>query len=259
MEENLSLNIKILGSGTSGGVPIIACECEVCTSENVKDKRLRSSILINFNGKNVVIDAGPDFRTQMLHSGVKKLDAIFLTHEHRDHLSGLDDIRYFTNMNNNPMPIFARKQVLDEVVHQFPYAFGENAYRGGPRMQLRELKYDKFLYNDEEIKVINAVHGKISVVGFRIGNFAYLTDFNYISDEEKRKLKGLDVLVVGCLRKTKHVSHMSLSEIYELVDEVKPKRTCLTHIGHQLGKHADVEAELPEGIELCFDGKKIMV
>lgn len=251
------MEITVLGSGTSGGVPEIGCECQVCQSTNKKDKRLRSSVLIKNNGNTVVIDVGPDFRTQILNAAEKSIDAVFLTHQHRDHTSGLDDLRYFSNKTQMPVPVYARKHVLEDVVNQFPYAFGENAYRGGPRMDLRQIDGDQFLWNGQTVQVINAVHGAISVVGYRFDNFAYLTDLNQIQNNELEKLKGLDLLILGALRKTPHVSHLSLEQALSIIDKVKPKRTALTHISHMMGKHDEMNMELPSNVEICYDGQII--
>lgn len=247
------MKITFLGTGTSQGVPVISCKCEICTSSNEKDKRLRSSILIEIDDKILVIDAGPDFRQQMLNFNICKLTAILLTHEHRDHIAGLDDIRAFNYISKKAVDVFAETRVLKAVEHEFFYAFKEDKYPGIPEMNLHEIIEEPF--NIEGIKIIpiRGFHNTLPVLGFRVNDFAYLTDLNYISENELIKLQNLHTLVITSLRKKKHVSHFCFSESLDIIDFLKPKNAYLTHISHQLGLYDTVSKELPDNIYLAYD------
>jgi len=248
----------MLGTGTSGGVPIIACNCDVCSSDNPKNKRLRSSVMIETQGKIIVIDAGPDFRMQMIRENIKMVDTIILTHEHRDHTSGLDDIRPFTSYQIiKEMNIFAEKTVIQSIKKQYEYIFSDSAYIGLAKMNLIQIENKPFECLGIPVIPIRAIHGTTVVLGFRINNFAYLTDFKVINEKEKKKLFGLDILILGTLRKKEHVSHLNLFQALSLVDELKPKSCYLTHIGHQMGKYEDVSKELPKNVFLSYDGMKL--
>ena len=247
------MKITFLGTGTSQGVPIIACECNVCKSTDEKDKRLRSSILIEDKGSVYVIDSGPDFRQQLLRENVKKLDAVIFTHEHKDHIAGLDEVRSFNYLYKKPVDIWASKRVEEAIRIEFAYIFSEIKYPGIPEITLHEITDEPFRINETEFIPVNVLHYRLPVKAFRIGNFAYITDANYIADEEKEKLKNLDVLILNALRREKHISHFTLQEAIDLVNELKPKKAYFTHISHQLGLHTEVSKELPDNIELAYD------
>lgn len=253
------MKVKILGTGTSQGVPVIACNCQVCQSTDPNDKRLRTAALVQVEGVNIVIDAGPDFRQQMLREKVSDIDAILITHEHRDHIAGLDDVRAFNFMNHKPVDIYAEKRVQEAIKSDFSYSFADNKYPGAPQINLHELTDEPFTINGLKIIPIRAFHYKLPVYGFRIGDFSYITDLNYISEEEKLKLHGTKYLVVDALRKQTHISHYSLPEALDLIKELSPKRAYITHISHQMGLHHDVNEELPHGISLAYDGLRFEV
>lgn len=248
------MKVRFLGTGTSQGVPIITCDCKVCSSSDTRDKRLRSSILIQTNGLNIVIDAGPDFRYQMLKAKIKRLDGIILTHEHKDHIGGLDDIRPFNYLQKKAIDIYAEKRVAENIkTRDFAYVFAQKRYPGIPKMNLIEISEKAFRLKSAVLTPIRGFHHKLPVLGFRIKNFAYLTDMNRLKSGEMKKLSGLDTLVVTALRKEKHISHFNLPESLDLINKLKPKRAFLTHMGHQIGLHKDLEAELPEHISPAYD------
>lgn len=248
-----------LGTGTSQGVPVVACDCEVCTSDDSKDKRLRSSILVQVNNTNLVIDAGPDFRQQMLREQVKALRAIVLTHEHVDHMFGLDDIRSYNWIQKNPMEIYAEERVQEAIRRIFNYVFAEFKYPGIPKMVLKDVLNNPFAIDGIEIIPIRCFHYKLPVYGYRIGDLTYITDTNYIEKKEIEKIKGTKILVVNCLRKEKHLSHFNLEEALDLVNKVQPQASYFTHISHAFGKHESVQKELPENVYLAYDGLCIEV
>ena len=257
MEE--SIKITFLGTGTSQGVPVVACDCPVCLSKDEKDKRLRSALFVEVNGTKLVIDAGPDFRQQMLNIGLRKLDAILLTHEHTDHIFGLDDIRAFNWVQKHPTDIYAEKRVQNAIKRVFDYVFEKNKYPGIPQMNLHLVENKPFLLDSTEIIPVRGFHHKLPVFGFRVGKMAYLTDVNRIEPEEKEKLKGLDVLVVNALRFEKHISHFNIEEALQLIDEVQPENAYLTHISHLLGKHDDVQKQLPDHVFLAYDSLQLTI
>ena len=248
------MKVKILGTGTSQGVPVIACNCNVCQSTDPNDKRLRAAALIEADGVNIVIDAGPDFRQQMLREKVSDIDAILITHEHRDHIAGLDDVRAFNFMNQKAIDIYAEERVQNVIKSEFFYSFEENKYPGAPQINLQSINMEPFKIKNVTVIPIRVFHYKLPVFGFRIGDFSYITDANYIGEEEKEKLHGTKYLVINALRKRKHISHYSLSESLELIKELSPKRAYITHISHQMGLHHDVNEELPAGVSLAYDG-----
>lgn len=250
------VTVTFLGTGTSQGVPVIACDCPVCTSNDPKDKRLRTSVLIEVDGKTIAIDAGPDFRQQMLREKVKQLDAIIFTHEHKDHIAGLDDVRAFNFKTKKPIDIYATENVQKALNREFHYAFAEKKYPGVPQMNLITIDNNPFEIDGTLITPIQVLHYKMPVLGFRIKNFTYITDANSISETEKKKIEGTDLLVLNALRKEKHISHFTLEEAIALSNEFKPETTCFTHISHLMGKHAAVAQELPEGMELAYDGMR---
>ena len=253
------MKVTFLGTGTSQGVPIIACGCPVCQSDDRHDKRLRSSVLIESDGVRILIDAGPDFRQQMLREGVKDLDAILLTHEHKDHVGGLDDVRAFNFVLNRPMDIYGLERVLGHLKVEFSYVFSEKPYPGVPQMALHAIGSDPFSVKGVEVIPISVRHFRLPVSAFRVKDFTYITDANFISEEEMPKLAGTRVLVVNALRREDHISHFTLNQALELIREVNPEVAYLTHISHQMGKYADVQRELPENVFLAYDGLRIEV
>lgn len=251
------LKVTFLGTGTSQGVPIIACKCEVCASTDSHDKRLRSSAMVEVDGHTILIDAGPDFRQQMLRAKVTDLDAILITHEHKDHVAGLDDVRAFNYILNRPMDIFGEQRVLDHLKVEFSYVFSENPYPGVPQMRLHPIDGRPFAINGIEVIPVRVKHYKLPIYGFRMGDFSYITDANFISEQEKRKLYNSKVLVVNALRREEHISHFTLSKAIDLIAELKPEVAYLTHISHQMGKHSDISKELPANVHLAYDGLAI--
>lgn len=233
---------------------MIACPCEVCHSNDNKDKRLRTSVLIEVDGKTIVIDSGPDFREQMLRANVLRLDAVLFTHEHRDHVAGLDDIRAYNHVQQKSMDVYAEERVLDAIKQEFPYIFASHKYPGIPEVTLHTITNRKFEIGGVPIIPIRVMHLKLPMLGFRFGDFTYITDANYISDQEKEKIKGSSHMVINGLRRQKHISHYTLDEALALISEVKPKHAYITHISHQMGLHKDVQAELPANVTLAYDG-----
>jgi phosphoribosyl 1,2-cyclic phosphate phosphodiesterase len=248
------LKITFLGTGTSSGVPMIACDCEVCTSADKKDKRLRPSIMVQSANTTIVVDTTPDFRYQMLRENVKKVDAILFTHPHKDHIAGLDDVRAFNFFSKKKMEIYANSLTEEALKREFSYAFSDKKYPGVPELNLNTITLDPFSIGDIPIIPIQVWHLKMPVLGFRFGNFTYITDANRIEDSEKEKIKGSNVIVLNALRKQSHVAHFNLGEAIDLVNELKTPAAYFTHISHQLGLHRVIEAELPENIHLAHDG-----
>ncbi len=251
------MELIFLGSGTSQGVPIIGCECDTCTSNNPKDKRLRSSVLIKNNDDIFTIDAGPDFRQQMLLNNVKKLDAILVTHGHKDHIGGLDDVRAFNYIMQKPMTIWADEDATDSIHKDFHYVFAKNTYPGVPKFNLKPITNKNIVIGTTEITPIPLLHHKLKVKAFRINNLTYITDANYIPKESWKLIEGTDVLIINALRKEKHISHFNLEEALEIISIIKPKKAYLTHISHIMGLHDDVELSLPDNVEIAYDGLKI--
>lgn len=251
------MKITFLGTGTSLGVPIVGCPCPVCQSADPKDKRFRSSVYVEVDGKNIVIDTGPDFRTQLLQNSIHRVDAILITHQHRDHLAGLDDIRTFNYMQQCAMPVFANYLTVDSIRRDYYYCFGEPRYPGVPDIELHNVGDDPFDVLGIEVTPINVLHYKLPVLGFRIKDLTYITDASRIEESELDKIRGSKVLVINALRKTEHLSHFSLPEALEVIEKVKPQRAFITHIGHEMGFHGETDADLPEGVHLAYDGLSV--
>lgn len=250
------MKITFLGTGTSQGVPVIACNCRVCNSDDPRDKRLRTSLLLETEKAVIVFDAGPDFRQQMLREKVTNIDAILLTHEHRDHISGMDDVRAFNYKTQDAIDIYAEERVLKEIRKEYSYVFAENQYPGIPKMRLNEIGNDSFTINSLEIIPVRVMHFRLPILGFRIGPFAYITDADSVPEESKEKLFGVKYLVVNALRKEKHISHFSLYEALNFIREISPRQAFLTHISHQMGTSEEINRDLPPGIILACDGMK---
>ncbi len=249
--------ITFLGTGTSQGVPMIGCECDVCTSADPKDQRLRSSILIKSSNTTVVVDSGPDFRQQMLKHQVKKLDAVLFTHEHKDHISGLDDVRAYNYLSGKEMEVYATERVQAALQREFFYIFSGIKYPGIPKLNLNTIENKSFKIGDIPFLPIEVKHLNLPVFGFRITDFTYITDANSISPEEKEKIKGSRYLVLNALRREKHPSHFTLEEALELIEDLKPEKAWLTHLSHQMGRHSIVNSQLPKGVECAFDGLEV--
>lgn len=249
--------ITFLGTGTSQGVPVIACTCAVCNSSDYRDKRLRSSLHIEVDGIHLNIDIGPDFRQQMLTNNIIKMDAILMTHEHKDHTAGLDDVRSFNFAQGEDMPLYGRQEVLDQISNEFAYIFSNFKYPGVPRVERETIINAPFKVKGIKITPIEVLHYKLPVFGFRVKDMAYITDANFISEKEKEKLVGLKVLVLNALQLTKHISHFTLSEALELIEELKPEKAFLIHISHKLGLSRDVEPTLPNNVSLAYDGLRV--
>ncbi len=254
-----ALQITFLGTGTSSGVPMIGCDCEVCASTDPRDKRLRSSVLIRGAGTTLVIDSGPDFRQQMLTANVRELDAVLLTHSHKDHIAGLDDIRAYNYFQQRDMQVFGSKATLDRVKIEFDYAFQPIKYPGIPAIQLNEISESPFRAGNLEVLPIPVWHLKMPVLGFRVGIFTYITDANRIEESSKNKIRGSKVLVLNALRHEPHISHFTLKEALDMADELEIPEVYFTHISHQMGFHSLVDSHLPLGRHLAWDGLAIQV
>ena len=251
------MKITFLGTGTSQGVPVIACNCNVCQSSDLRDKRLRTSIHIQYKNSSFVIDSGPDFRQQMLRAQIKNLTALIFTHEHKDHVAGMDDIRAFNYVLQKKIDIYATLRVQEALVREFPYVFHDFKYPGVPEVNMITIDEHPFNIEGLEFIPIEVLHYKLPVNAYRFGDFTYITDANFISEKEKEKIKGSRIVVINALRREKHVSHFNLQEALELIKELQPEKAYLTHISHQLGKHSDVEQELPPNVFLAYDGFEI--
>lgn len=254
-----SIDITFLGTGTSSGVPMIGCDCEVCRSTDPRDNRLRSSIMVRSSDTTLVVDTTPDFRYQMLRTRTNHVDAILFTHPHKDHIAGLDDIRAFNFFSRQPMQLFANYLTEEALRRDYYYAFAEHKYPGVPEVQMNLIDERPFHVGTLSVIPIEVWHLKMPVLGFRFGKFTYITDANRLDEEAKEKVRGSEVLVLNALRKEKHISHFSLEEAISLVKELEVPRAYFTHISHQLGMHAAISAELPEGIHLAHDGLTLTI
>jgi phosphoribosyl 1,2-cyclic phosphate phosphodiesterase len=251
------MKITFLGTGTSQGVPVIGCTCEVCQSLDYRDKRLRTSVHIEVENQSFVIDTGPDFRQQMLRERIKKIDAVLFTHAHRDHTAGLDDVRAYNFIQQMDMPVYGTKPVLDQLEVEFAYAFAKEYYPGIPRISLNQIDGADFSLNGINITPLPVMHLKMPVLGFRIKNFSYITDANFIPDETIEKLNGTEILVLNALQRAEHISHFNLQQALAVAEKINAGHTYLIHISHKLGSHADVTKELPTKVSLAFDGLQI--
>ncbi|MFD1144406.1 MBL fold metallo-hydrolase [Larkinella insperata] len=249
--------VTLLGTGTSSGVPLIGCTCDVCRSIDFRDKRLRTSVHLAVGGKSFVIDTGPDFRQQMLRTGIRHLDAVVFTHEHKDHTAGLDEVRAYNFLQGQDIPVYARQRVLTQLQTEFAYIFAEKKYPGIPRIQLNAIDNEAFEIEGVWFTPIDVLHHRLPVFGYRIQDFTYLTDLNYISEQELEKVYGTQVLLLDALQIEPHISHFTLNQAIALVERIQPEKAYFIHISHKLGLHREVEKRLPESIRLGYDGLKI--
>lgn len=253
------IKITFLGTGTSIGVPVITCDCPVCLSDDPRDKRLRTSVMVQTRGYTFVIDCGPDFRIQMLRERVSNLDAVIFTHEHRDHIAGLDDVRAFNYVLNKKVDIYATTQVQEAIRTEFPYIFSDTRYFGAPQLSLHTINNQPFNIKGVNFIPIQVLHEHLPVFGFRIGDFTYITDASYIAAEELEKVKGSRVVVLNALRNSKHISHFSVKEAVAILTELNPEAGYLTHLSHFVGLHEEVNRKLPDFIQLAYDGLEVVI
>lgn len=253
------MRVRLLGTGTSQGIPIIGCHCPVCTSTDERDHRLRTSALVEVDGVNILIDAGPDLRQQLLRCGVTRLDALLLTHEHKDHTGGIDDVRPINFLMKQPLNIYGQPRVMKAIRNDYSYAFGPDQYPGVPQLVLNPLQPEPFEVKGVEVIPVKVRHMTLPIFGYRIRNFGYITDASFISETEKKKLKGVKVLVINALRREQHYSHFNLEQALAIIDELKPEHAYLTHVSHRLGKYVDVSQELPQNVFLGIDNQVIEV
>jgi phosphoribosyl 1,2-cyclic phosphate phosphodiesterase len=251
------LKITFLGTGTSQGVPVIGCECPVCRSMDYRDKRLRSSVFVEAGDLNFTIDTGPDFRQQMLREGIKRMDAVLFTHSHKDHTAGLDDVRAFNFLQQMDMPVYGAREVLEQLKVEYYYAFDENKYPGTPSLHLHTIDSEGISLKGITITPLPVMHMRLPVLGFRIGNFSYITDANFIPPDTYKKLEGTEVLVLNALQYQSHPSHFTFQEALIEAKKIGAKKTYFTHISHKLGQHKQVEKELPDSVALGYDGLTI--
>ncbi len=252
------LEITFLGTGTSQGIPVIACDCVVCQSADPRDNRTRSSILISVNGENYVVDTGPDFRAQMLRENVKSLRALLFTHEHKDHVAGMDDVRAFNYKEKRDMEVFCSERVEEALMREFYYVFESIKYPGVPSVNVNRIENNAFMLPcGERIIPVEVMHYKMPVLGFRIKDFTYITDAKTVDDSEVEKVKGSRVLVVNALRKNEHISHFNLDEALDFIEKINPEMAYLTHISHLFDSHEEIERELPKNVRVAYDGLKI--
>ncbi|MCA1757516.1 MAG: MBL fold metallo-hydrolase [Bacteroidales bacterium] len=248
------MKITFLGTGTSQGVPVIACDCRVCRSADHRDRRLRTALLVENNDFKIAIDAGPDFRQQMLAHGVKRLDAILLTHEHKDHIGGIDDVRAFNFRTRKAVDIYCDERVRETIIREYPYVFAVDKYPGAPSMNLNTIDSNTFSVGSIDIMPVEVSHFWLPVFGFRIGEMAYITDAKSVSPESMEKLAGVRYLIINALRREAHISHLNLDEAVAIIEQISPEQAFLTHVGHQMGLFSEVEKILPRGVSLAYDG-----
>ena len=253
------MKVTFLGTGTSQGVPVIACSCKVCQSVDHRDKRLRTSVHLEVEGKSIVIDSGPDFRQQMLHNRVQHLDALVFTHEHKDHTAGMDDVRAYNFKQQMAMPIYAQARVIEQLKREFAYVFAAEKYPGVPQVEVHEIQNQPFEVAGVQFLPVEVMHYKLPVFGYRVGDFTYITDAKTITEEEKQKVRGSKVVVLNALQQAPHISHLTLDEALTLAEDLGAERTYLTHVSHKMGCHRDINPELPEGVEFAYDGFSIQI
>lgn len=255
----VDIEITLLGTGTSTGVPVLACDCDICTSEDPRDKRLRTSAMVTMAGRNYVIDSGPDFRTQLIREKVKDMDAILFTHAHRDHIAGLDDVRAFNYVLNKSIDIYASEEVEKSIRSEFPYIFRDDGYFGRPRIEIHTISNNPFVINGISVIPILVKHHNLDVFGYRIGDLCYITDASSIEEEEIEKLFGCRVLILNALRKSRHISHFSTDEAFALIERVNPELAVITHMSHFIGKYEDLLRIFPEKVIPGYDGMRIKI
>jgi len=253
------LTVTFLGTGTSQGVPVIGCTCPVCQSTDGRDNRLRTSAHVEVDGKSIVVDTGPDFRQQILRENIKALDAVLFTHKHKDHVGGLDDVRSFNFKQQRSMPIYGSQATIERIKIEYSYAFEKKTYPGVPRILLNAIDNQPFDVDGTTVVPILVYHHKLPVFGFRIHNFTYITDANHIPDSEIEKIRGTEILVLNALQREAHISHFTLQQAIELSEALRPRKTYFTHISHNLGFHREVDHELPENMQLAYDGLKVEI
>lgn len=253
MTASTTNKLTFLGTGTSTGVPLLGCSCAVCLSADSKDQRLRSSVVFDLEGKKIIVDIGPDFRQQMFRAAISMLDACLLTHAHKDHVGGLDEVRALNVFSQKPFDIYLDKIAEHTIKKQYDYIFEGSSYPGIPKINLNEINESAFNIGNIHIQPIRVMHYNLPVLGYRIGNCTYITDANFISEEEKEKIKGSKILVLNALRKEAHISHFTLSEALLLIEELKPEQAFLTHLSHHMGLHEEIQKELPPNVFLAYD------
>jgi phosphoribosyl 1,2-cyclic phosphate phosphodiesterase len=254
----MNSELVFLGTGTSQGVPVIACQCAVCRSLDPRDKRLRSSVYVDMPDVKIVIDTGPDFRQQMLRERIKRVDAVLYTHQHKDHTAGTDELRTFNFIQKCDIPIYGREEVIEQLKREFAYIFAPVKYPGVANLEVHHISNKPFCIKDKEIIPVEVLHHKLPVFGFRFGDLTYITDANFISEEERKKIRECKTLVINALMHEKHISHFSLSECLEVIEDIRPERAYITHISHNMGLHAQTELNfLPKNVFLAYDGLRL--